>query len=183
MRRAGALLTALAGTLGLSPGALAQERGPVQACQFLAADPGVVPAWTDSLLLVKRERGTVPDTDPEVVILTLMVRNAGSRQVYFDGVGPATPALWTPASDESSWRLLSLSCLSGRRAHALAPGAELRFSYSTVAEEEDLVVGLVLSVEGEEGWAVAVPSAQHASLRAAAARPSSSDRMQARRED
>lgn len=181
MRRFASLAVGLLATTGLvSPGA-AQERGPVQACQFLQVDAKTVPAWADSLVLVRRERGTVPGTDPVIVILTLTLRNECARTVYFDGVSPAIPALWTPVQDESTWRLLSLSCLSGRRAHTLAPESELRFSYSTSeAEADELVVGLILSVDGEEGWAVATPSGGDPTLRLAAAHPSATDRLQAK---
>jgi hypothetical protein len=155
------------------------KRGPVQACQFLQVNADVVPEWADSLAVVKRELGTVPGTDPVVLIQTLTVRNGCARTVYFDGVSPGTPALWTPVQDESNWRLLSLSCLSGRRAHTLAPGAELRFSYSTVEEEaEKLVIGLILSIEGEKGWAVFSPRAESEHFQVASAHPSSQDRLQ-----
>jgi len=166
--------------LAFASAGTAQERGPVQACQFLQANAKVVPPWADSLVLVKREQGTVPGTNPVVVIQTLTVRNGCTRTIYFDGVSPSTPALWTPVQDEATWRLLSLSCLSGRRAHTLAPGAELRFSYSTTAEEvEALVVGLILSIDGEAGWAVAKPNGSDSILRLAAAQPSAADRLQA----
>ena len=155
------------------------QRGPVQACSFLQVDAEVVPSWSDSLSVVKRERGTVPGTEPVIVIQSLTVRNDCSRTVYFDGMSPGTPALWTPVQDESTWRLLSLSCLSGRHAHTLAPGAELRFSYSTTEEEaEDLVIGLILSIEGEEGWAVFSPRAESQRFQVASAQPSSQDRLQ-----
>lgn len=169
MKRSLVALAALA-LLGANA-AIAQERGPVQACQFLGATSGERPAWMDSVGVVRAERAVVPGSTPEIVIRTVTLRNGSTRTMYFDGVGPATPALWTPVADETSWRLLSLSCLSGRRAHKLAPGAELRYTFSTTADEDDLVVGIVMSVDGDPGWAVARPASEKAGLLAFSVSP------------
>ncbi len=161
--------------------AVAPQRGPVQACQFLGASSDKRPAWADSIRVIRTERGTVPGSSPQIVILSVTARNECRRTLYFDGVGPATPALWTPVSDETAWRLLSLSCLSGRRAHTLAPGRELRYTYSTTADEADLVVGIVVSVEGEETWAVATPLGDKGAFGALAVNPTTAEALRVSR--